>query len=321
MIVGAVLALALIVAAVVVGVRMVDSDDGDSSGSSEAGSSDTDSDNGAEDGAEGGGDADAMSEDSVADLRASLDAEEAWTCYEAVPAAMSTCFYFVAGDDPQRATLRIDLADGQVTQVDLAPYLVDDPRPVTEAAARAVGDALFEGLGDDLAEAAAADAELRPDDLGAAATFTAYGDGFQIRAEGAESTPPAAPSPPKTAALAPTLTSAGFTCENSDATTIACTKNDGRTEVRALGIDHDTSSSWNVSVRGAAYDKPLDETQARTLLGQELVKLGLTDEAGATFVTAAADRQEGDFSGFRLAMGIYSPGSDAHVSAAVENIR
>ncbi|MGH1565075.1 hypothetical protein [Mumia sp. DW29H23] len=322
-VVGAVVALALVVAAVVVGINVLDDGSGDSesSSSTEAGGDDEKGTDGGDDGSDGDGAGDPMSEGTVTDLTAALEADESWSCYTTVAGSLVRCHSFVAGEDPQRATLRISLADGAVTDVDLAAYLVDDPAAITEVAAKAVGDTLFDGKGAALVAAAAADTNLGPEDLGADATFTAYGDGFQVRAEGTDVAPAAGPSPKDTATLTPTLTAKGFTCKKDEADSVSCEKNDGKTGVRVLGIDHDTSSSWNVSVRGASYDTPVDETQARAVLGQELVGLGLTDESGASWLGSAADRQEGDFSGYSTEVGIYTSGSDAYVSASVRQVR
>ncbi|MFD1827269.1 MULTISPECIES: hypothetical protein [Mumia] len=315
LVVGAAVALALIVAAVVVGVSVIDKSSDPNSDSTEPVSSASRQAGGSD----GGGEP--MTERAVGDLTAALEAQEGWSCYTTVAGALVRCHSFVAGEDPQRATLRVDLADGVVTNVDLAAYLVTDPAAVTAVAAQAVGETLFDGLGDELTAAAAADTDLGPDDLGTAATFTAYGDGFQIRSEGAEAIPGAGPSPGTTATLAPTLAAKGFTCKKDDAESISCEKDDGRTSVHVLGMDHETSTSWNLSVRGATYDTPLDEKQARAALGLELVGLGLSDEAGSSWVAAAAERQEGDFAGYSLELAIYSTGADASMMASVRQVR
>ncbi|MFC6151462.1 MULTISPECIES: hypothetical protein [Mumia] len=319
MIGGVVVVLALVVAMVVVGLRMTGDDGGsdepDAADSSEA--ADTpDSDTPDSDGADAG-----LTADGVALLTKSLGEQENWTCYNTVEGVLARCHYFVAGESAQRASLRIDLADGAVTHVTFAAYLVDDPAPVTAVAAEAVGETLFDGAGRELADAVAAEEGLGPDELDVDASFTSYGDGFQIQRTDASGQPPAPPSPADIATMKPKLAAAGYTCTPTDATSLSCELTDGRVTVRVIGIDHAESAAWNVAVTGASYDAPLDEASVRQRLGAELVKLGLTDDAGATFVGASTDRQFGDFAGLQVEMTVYEGGADAHIAAMVTQVR
>ena len=328
---GVVLVVALIVAMVFVGMKVLGGDD-DSSGSVGSTSSATDDDSSSDDSgpaSEGDGDHKPMTEGAATALTAALGEEEGWTCYVSVPGSpnsLTRCHYFVAGEKPQRASLRIDMADGAVKTVSLLAYGVDDPAPITEAVARVVGDTLFDGRGDVVVAAARSEATLRAEELGAEASLSTYGDGLQVRASDAPSIPPNGPSPASTAALKPTLTAQGYTCEVTDSGSLACGKEKGAATVRMMGMDHTTSSAtsatWNLSVRSASYDAPLDEQQARALAGKELVALGLTDEAGAAFLGTAAARQEGDFKSYLLAFDSYgSRGAGAYLSVMVSQIR
>ncbi len=317
-IVGVVVALALVAAAVVVGISVLSKD----SESNESGSNESGSSSGGSEKPVPAGEGEALSEGAVARLTAALGEQDGWSCYTTVAGSLVRCHYFVAGEDPQRATLRVDLADGAITNVELAAFLVDDPASVTKVAATVVGDTLLDGRGQALAEAAAAEGELGSSALGADASFTTYGEGFQLRVGDAPVTPAGGPSPASTATLEPKLEARGFSCERDDAETLSCEKTDGGASVRVLGIDLEAEvAGWTVSARGASYDAPLGEKDARAVVAQELVALGLSDDAGATWVAAAADRQHGDFAGYVLEFGVYTSGQDASVVASVRQVR
>ncbi|MBW9205658.1 hypothetical protein KV097_06820 [Mumia sp. zg.B17] len=306
-------------AMVFVGVTVLGGDD-DASGSAskpeKVGSSSDDS-----------GEGKPMSEGAATALTAALGEQDGWSCYASVPGSLMRCHYFVAAKEPQRAMLRIDLADGAVDTVSLLAYRVDDPASITEAVARLVGDALFAGRGDEVVAAVQNEASLGPEDLGTEASLNAYGDGLQVRASDAPAVPASGPSPATTTALTPTLEAQGYTCEQTDLGSLSCGKEKGAATIRVMGMDQKssttstTSTTWNLSVRSSSYDAPLDERQGRTVVGQELVALGLTDESGAAFTGAAAARQEGDFKSYVLGFDSYGSSAGTYLSVMVRQIR
>ncbi|KAA1420390.1 hypothetical protein FE697_015595 [Mumia zhuanghuii] len=244
-----------------------------------------------------------MSYDSVTTLWNSLQ-EDPWWCYEPVATEVVRCHWLVPGDVPERATLRIDMADGGERVARVTLDAGEAPADVREAAARQVGNALLDNQGDTVAAAVVAGRSLGVAELGVPVHIEPTEDGFELRDPAYEGLHHDAPAPPSAAKVTETLREREFACDPDGAD---CRKSDGYVEFRVVTDGEGASARWTVQARERdGFGN--DPSELTTELSGILLVLGLVDDEGFSFVESAEDGEVGDLAGVRLEVGL-DPGT------------
>ncbi|MFY0406117.1 hypothetical protein [Solicola sp. PLA-1-18] len=291
-------AVALLIAAVVIGVTQLGGDDDTSA---DRGSSQSDG-GGDEESDEPKSDDGPLKASAADDLRTKLG-EQDWTCYDSLEdPVLKRCFVAKPGTgqyaSPVRGEVRFEYGDDELEQVRL--YVsggAEDgvTRALVGDTSTLIGDTLFDAKGSELATLATG-TSTDPVDLGDGVSATgSSGTGLTLRTEDAGYEPIPEIPLPATTEVQSALASKGFACGTKDSS-FQCEGTSGKVKLLLLTSGSPTDvTGWSVSASTASFDDKATVEEGLAATADVLQTAGITDADGAAFVKEAQNGARGDF--------------------------
>lgn len=315
-----IVAVALVIGALVVGLTQFGGSDDTSKKSDSTQSSGPTDPTSAPSESGDGGSGGVMSAASAADARKQLTAK-GWTCYDSLAKPLTKrCFYYRAEGDSEatgQVTFRYQDAD-KVAALDARARSASTLQgTILNDLAGIVGNSMLDGNGTKL-QAIQKSGSSDSTELAGARVF---GGESSLSVYAADSDFPDTDPPPfpAVATTQAALTKQGLTCQNTGGT-ITCTGDKGGLRYRAItALSNGKTSNWSVSV------SPIDSGPVATGAAgaAELLKaVGLTNDAGAAFIKANPQTgKEGDFAEKDLRLIVSSSGDYYNMLISVGSIR